>query len=47
VTPGQSVVLYTGEECLGGARILEHGPTYFEQGRTLPLSTDCARGTEA
>lgn len=36
VTPRQSVVFYAGEQCLGGAMIEVAGPSYYEQGKTLP-----------
>jgi len=35
VSPRQSVVLYDGDTCLGGAIIETAGPTYFEQGKSL------------
>lgn len=34
VTPGQSVVFYSGNECLGGGIIRTTGETYFEKGKT-------------
>lgn len=36
VTPRQSIVFYDGDVCLGGAMIEKPGPSYYEQGRTLP-----------
>lgn len=36
VTPRQSIVFYDGETCLGGAIIQQPGPSYYEQGRSLP-----------
>ncbi len=30
VTPGQSIVFYSGAQCLGGGRIIESGPSLFD-----------------
>lgn len=38
VAPGQSVVFYRGEVCLGGAVITEPSPSYHELGKVLPVS---------
>jgi tRNA-specific 2-thiouridylase len=37
VTPGQFVVLYDDEVCLGSGPITVVGPNYFEMNKTLPL----------
>jgi tRNA-specific 2-thiouridylase len=38
VTPRQSIVFYDGNVCLGGAIIQSAGPSYYEQGKSLPTN---------
>lgn len=34
----QSIVFYEGDKCIGGGVISEKGPSYFEQGKQLPVA---------
>ena len=36
IAPGQSIVFYNGQECLGGAVIKKTGKSYFEKSKPLP-----------
>lgn len=37
VAPGQSVVFYDGDVCLGGAVIIEPSPSYYDLNKALPV----------
>jgi tRNA-specific 2-thiouridylase len=46
LTPGQAMVLYRGEECLGAAAVAAPGATLFELGEAVPSAAAAAADAE-